>query len=267
MAVSTTLSGSLNSLTSNYVTDPFIGTTGVTTNSLSSIVSNNYEGSSNNITSLTSSLVNVSTDLSTTYNTDKRIKLIPKNMASVLGSSSSSNPLNSIISTGGMIFPYTPHITINGTANYNTQSPTHSNQDYKIYQNTPSQTFTISGQVSANSLYEAQYSASILHFLRVVTKSRSGSSTDLGLPPPVLYLNGYGTFMMNMLPVIVNSYSYDMPDTVDYVDVTIGSMTASVPTLTTVSVSVTVQNTPSKLNTFNMDQYAYGTMIMAGGWF
>lgn len=244
-----------------------ISSSGFADSSVLSTVSNNYS-SANPVSSITNSLSSEITDvIGVKRTTDLRIKLIPKNKTTVLGSSTSTNPLSPIIATGGMIFPYTPTITVQGNANYSTQTPIHSNQDYKIYQNTPSMTFNITGEISANSLSQAQYSAAILHFFRVVTKSRFGESSDSGLPPPLLYLNGYGSFMFNMLPVIVNSYSYSLPNNVDYIDVTVGSTTAKIPTLTTLSVSVTVQNIPSKLNTFDIDKFANGTLVKAGGWF
>lgn len=244
-----------------------ISSSGFADSNVLSTVSNDYSAS-NTVSSIESSIApSLTTVLGTGHDTDLRIKLIPKNKSSVLGTSSTTNPLNPIISTGGMIFPYTPTITVQGSANYATQTPTHSNQDYKIYQNTPSMSFNISGEISANSLSQAQYSAAILHFLRVVTKNRFGESSNAGLPPPLLYLNGYGTFMFNMLPVIVNSYSYSLPNNVDYVNVTVGNTTAKIPTLTTVSVSVTVQNIPSKLNTFDIDSFAQGTLLRKGGWF
>lgn len=254
--------------TTNYSDlSSLIASSGFSDSSVLSSVSNNYSAS-NVVSSIDDTLPSeVVTVLGTRHDTDLRIKLIPKNKSSVLGTNVATNPLSPIIATGGMIFPYTPTITVQGNANYSIQSPIHSNQDYKIYQNTPSMSFNITGEISANSLSQAQYSAAILHFFRVVTKSRFGASTDAGLPPPLLYLNGYGTFMFNMLPVIVNSYSYSLPNNVDYIDVTVGSTTAKIPTLTTVSVSVTVQNIPSKLNTFDIDSFAQGTLLKRGGWF
>lgn len=197
---------------------------------------------------------------------DLRVKLTPKNL-SILGSAISTNPLTPIINTGGLILEYTPNISIQGSASYSTQTPTHGIQDYKVYQNTPSQSFSISSSVSAQSLSEAKYSAATLHFLRLVTKSRFGKSSSAGLPPPMLILTGYGDFMFDNLPVIVDSYSYQLPDNVDYVNLQLGNLSAKIPTLTTITINVTVQNTPDKLNTFDVGNYANGKLLLAGGWF
>lgn len=265
MSLLPSLSGDLGSLSINNIATTVGSTVGAS--NVSNSISNAYSSVSSGVSSIDSATTEVISVVGTRRITDLRMKLVPKNKTSVLGTSSTTNPLSPLIATGGLIFPYTPHITVSGSASYATQTPTQSNQDYKIYQNTPSQTFTLSSSLTARSLDEAEYSASVMHFLSTIVKSRFGKSSDAGLPPPVMYLNGYGTFMFNMLPVIVTNYTYDMPDGVDYVNATIGNMTAKVPVLTNFSVTVVVQNTPDKLNTFDIDQFAHGSLIRKGGWF
>lgn len=246
-----------SSIASTAVASSTNGTNGVISNLLST---------SSSSSSLISSALSSVLGNATTGSNDLRIKITPKDL-SILGTSVSTNPLTPIIQTGGLILEYTPNISINGSASYSTQTPTHGIQDYRIYQNTPSQSFSISCSVSAQSLSEAQYSAATLHFLRLVTKSRFGQSSNAGLPPPMMILSGYGEFMFDSLPVIIDNYSYQLPDNVDYVNVQIGNYGAKIPTLTTVTINVTVQNTPDKLNTFDINSYANGTLLAAGGWF
>ena len=265
MSILPSLTGDLSSISVNNIADSVGSSIG--TSMISNSISNTFSSASSGVSSIESAATEVISVVGTRHITDLRIKLVPKNKTSVLGTSSTTNPLSPLIATGGLIFPYTPHISVSGAANYTTQTPTQTNQDYKIYQNTPSQTFTISSSLTARSLEEAEYSASVMHFLSTIVKTRFGKSSDAGLPPPVMYLNGYGTFMFNMLPVIVTNYTYDLPEGVDYVNATIGNMTAKVPTLTTFSVTVVVQNTPDKLNTFDIDQFAHGSLIRKGGWF
>ena len=207
-----------------------------------------------------------STATATVTVADQRVRLTPKNLTGVLGAQG-SGALSVLYSTNGFMFPYTPTVVVAGAANYETQSVTHANQDYRIYTSTPSQTFEISGEFTASTTAEAQYMAACIHFLRTVTKMRFGQGTNLGLPPPMMILNGYGTFMFNNLPVIITNYTVQMPNNVDYVATSVAGCSVYVPAVTTITVTCVVQNTPNTLRTFNWDNFASGALIKSGGWF
>lgn len=122
-----------------------------------------------------------------------------------------------------------------------------------------------------------------------------------GTPPPVLLFNAHGTAMFHNVPVIVTSYTVEFPQDVDYVeletdpinrikkeklnrldnsiDVTsnrdIGNIfyrntegiTAWIPTQFTLTVNMTVQNTPNRLRrNFNLNDFRTGKLIKKGGW-
>lgn len=172
----------------------------------------------------------------------------------------------------GMVFPYTPTITWAQSVQYNAINVVHANQDFQAYSHTPSQTFTITGPFTAQNPQEARYMLACMHFLRTVTKMRYGQSKNLGLPPPVLLLSGYGKYIFNDLPVIITQYTFEYNNNVDMVPVYIpgnkGEPVAWVPSLQNISVSVTVQQTPNKLRQFDFDKFASGTLLddKKGGW-
>ena len=117
---------------------------------------------------------------------------------------------------GHMVFPYTPSIIISHSANYNTVSPIHNNYPFFAYQNSQVDALTIVGQFYCQNSLEAQYWTACLHYLRVMTKMDYGSRSS-GAPPPIAKLNGYGDYVFNNVPVIIQNFTVDMPNEVDYV--------------------------------------------------
>lgn len=170
------------------------------------------------------------------------------------------NPMQFLYKAGGLIFPYTPQVTMQGDVQYGEGGLTHVNQDYAYYTKTSTQKFSISGTFTAQNSYESAYLAGVLHFLRSNTKMRFGMNDDLsGLPPPVLLLDGYGNFVFNSLPVVIQTWSMDYSPDVDIVKVTLGEIEAYVPARTTVSLQLMVQNTPRQwLEDFNLDKFRRG---------
>ena len=194
---------------------------------------------------------------------DQRIKLSPKPSARGM----LSGVLSPLSDAGGLVFPYTPTISMQASANYNTLDLTHANQDFHIYRNTPSVDITIQGAFTAQNETEAKYLLASIHFLRVLTKMHFGQDdSNKGLPPPQVLLDGYGTHMFNGLSVIVKNYEVQLPDDVDYVSVNSGGGVSKVPTMTTISVLVTVQQTPAKARSFNWDNFASGELMQQKGW-
>ena len=192
---------------------------------------------------------------------DQRVRLTPKDMKLLSGTFLAPLGL-----TMGFMFPYTPTIRYEGTVTYGSQTLVHSNQNFKSYTATEATTLTISGKFTSQTQAEAQYTMACLHFLRSFTKMRFGQGSGVGLPPPVLVLNGYGIAMFNNLSVIITNFSMELPDNVDYVKTTVAGLDAWVPAFTTITLTCVVQNTPNKLRTFNWDEFASGALLNKGGW-
>lgn len=218
------------------------------------------------ISNATSSLTGTSSVSSKiTAQSDRRIKLRPK--VGISSWASGSILLSPLVATNGFVFPYAVNVTVKNQASYGVQKTTHANQDFRYYTNTPSQTFEISSYLTAQNTAEAKYMVAAMQFFSAVTKMHFGKSDiNAGTPPPVLLLSGFGPYIFNDLPVIVESFTYSYGDDVDLVSVEINGAKNDVPTLMRISATVTVQNTPDKLRTFNWDEFVSGKLLSSGGW-
>lgn len=127
------------------------------------------------------------------------------------------NIFNPLKEAGGLIFPYTPTISINAIANYNESPVTHQNYQFISYANSRTSEISISGEFFVEDAIQAQYWLSAVHFLRSVTKMFVGSDKRAGNPPILLYFNAYGDFVFRDVPVVVKSFSMTLPKEVDYI--------------------------------------------------
>lgn len=122
--------------------------------------------------------------------------------------------------TDGVIFPYTPKIDVTYQANYDPVEVTHSNYKFYNYKNSSVENIQISGDFTAQDTYEANYLLAVIHFFRSVTKMFYGKDNDpaRGVPPPICYLTGHGTYAFNYHPCVITSFSLNYPIDVDYVN-------------------------------------------------
>lgn len=134
----------------------------------------------------------------------------------------SSPLLSPLVTTGGLVFPYTPTLIISHTANYSAIQPVHTNYPFYAYENSQVDQLVITGSFIVQNSLEAQYWVAVLHYLRSVTKMYYGNSEPQGAPPPTVKLNGYGDYVFNNVPVIITNFTIDMPTDVDYIATEIG---------------------------------------------
>ena len=120
--------------------------------------------------------------------------------------------------TGGVVWPYTPDVTMSYTAGYDTKSPTHSNYPIHTYQSSKVSTISVSGDFTAQTPAEAEYLLASLIFLRAATKMFWGKDDNAGQPPPVLILSGYGSYFFPDVPVVITDYTANLPAEVDYIE-------------------------------------------------
>lgn len=139
------------------------------------------------------------------------------------------NPLNA---TNGVLFPYTPTISVNYSANYNPTDLVHSN--YKVYQYSSSSidSINISCDFTAQDTYEANYLLAVIHFFRSATKMFYGQDENprRGTPPPLCYIYGMGSYQFAGQPLAITQFSYNLPNSVDYIKTSVGGNTASATT-------------------------------------
>ena len=154
---------------------------------------------------------------------DWRVKLsVPESMGDI--SKGLLAPLSSL-GGGNMVFPYTPTIIISHSAAYNTVAPIHNNYPFFAYQNSQVDAMTIVGQFYVQDTQDARYWTACLHYLRAITKMDYGVGST-GAPPPIVKLNGYGDYVFKDVPVIIQNFTVDMPNEVDYVSAVLSPGTA-----------------------------------------
>lgn len=144
---------------------------------------------------------------------DWRVKVSTK--ARALSYSGIMSPLNQ---TNGVVFPYTPQITVTHQANYTPQRLTHSNYPAYAYENSEVQVIQINADFTVQNRNEANYLLACIYFFRTATKMFFGTGRDVGQPPPIVFLNGYGTHYFPNVPCLVTQFSHTMPSDVDYVE-------------------------------------------------
>jgi hypothetical protein len=142
---------------------------------------------------------------------------------SILDSSFFDNApiLTPIKNAGGLIFPYTPSISIGSSVSYAEQTMTHSNYSFTSYQNSKVNEINVVGDFPVEDSDQGAYWLAVLHFLRSVTKMYTGNTGDSnpGNPPPILNFSAYGDFVFKNVPVVVTSFSIQLGKDVDYIAV------------------------------------------------
>lgn len=119
--------------------------------------------------------------------------------------------------TDGIIFPYTPRISIAYQAQYNKYLPTHSNYNNYWYSGSSVGEINIDAEFTAQDTQEANYLLAVIHFLKSASKMFYGQDADRGSPPPVLFLTGFGEYQFNEHPVIISQFNYVTPNDVNYI--------------------------------------------------
>ena len=175
----------------------------------------------------------------------------------------------------GVVFPYTPNITVTHTANYTQQKLTHNNYANYFYDNSEVGPITISGEFTIQNVAEGQYLLATIYFFRSITKMFFGRDQQAGNPPPIVYLNGYGQYYLPNVPCVCTSFSHTMPDGVDYVDIPEPGMnfynpryinpvlnSTRLPTTSTISVTVQpVMSRYSQSQRFSLNDFARGALV------
>jgi len=228
--------------------------------------------------------------------------------------------LQPLRATNGMFWPYQPVIQYTQNVEYQAIDLVHVNQEIYAYTRTNALKFSVSGQFTVQNQQEGLYALASIHFLRTVTKMYFGvggsAAAQAGTPPPVLLFDAYGKYMFNQLPVIINSFTIELPNDIDYVPVDLANIptytqaqtrynlpgfsnTQKTPQLTsyvntanstlmvtrmfrndltgrdgyvwlpavfTVTVEMTVQNSPAKLREFDLNAFRTGVLMKQGRW-
>ena len=196
------------------------------------------------------------------------------------------NRIDSIIlgplrETSGVIFPYTPSMTITHNAKYGSTPLTHSNYSSYFYEGSEVSSININGEFTVQNIKEGLYLMAVIQFFRTVTKMFFGADQNAGSPPPLVFLDGYGAAYLPHVPCVVTSFSHTMPGEVDYVTIPVGASLSNTGQLspttinlggpvrlpTSSTVNITLQPVYSRQNiarNFTLDRFSRGALIQNG---
>jgi hypothetical protein len=151
---------------------------------------------------------------------DWRVRLqIPNGANAVYDSILANNELmEPLVESRGIFWPLTPAVVIQHSANYNPLSQTHSNYPFQAYQNSQVDSLNIIGEFPVQNSDDAKHWVATVNFLRTITKMYFGKEQALkGNPPPIMHLSGYGDYVFNKVPVIVNTFNVELRPGIDYI--------------------------------------------------
>ena len=167
-----------------------------------------------------------------------RVSLSPNARLFYQDITQASNAIQSpLLETNGVIWPYTPQITVNHNANYSTAHLTHSNYPAHFYNNSEVADIQISGDFTVQNLEDGQYLMAAVYFFRAATKMFFGQGANVGNPPPIVFLDGYGSHYFPHVPCVITQFSHTLPNEVDYIQVPISSTTLTEVPLSTQAIA------------------------------
>jgi hypothetical protein len=171
-----------------------------------------------------------------------------------------------------VIWPFTPQVSINYTANYDSIQTQHTNIATPAYTHSNVSDISVSGEFVANTLGDANYLYACIHFLKSATRSFNASDkrSKAGDPPVVLAFNYLGSGGFNNMPVVITAFNMSYPKDVDYVACSIGTINSMVPAECTISVTLMPAFSRAHLsgevtkNPYSTEKFISGELIKGG---
>lgn len=165
-----------------------------------------------------------------------------------------------LMSDCSLVFPYTPTISITGSAGYEEQSVTHQNYQFVFYNSGKSEQIQIVAPFNVEDQEQGLYWLAAVHFLRSATKMFTGNDPNAGNPPVICRLNGYGDYVFPNVPVIVRSFSVDMSQDVNYIQ----AGGSHVPVKSTLNITLQPIYSRTAAKNFSLTTFVNGGYIGEG---
>ena len=210
---------------------------------------------------------------------DWRVRLSMQPATAAMFYNNPSNPiLYPLSQTKGLVFPYTPSISLTHQARYGTTPLTHSNYSSYFYEGSEVQAINLSADFTVQNIEEGQYLMAAVHFMRSCTKMFYGQSMLAGTPPPMVFLDGYGPAYMPHVPCVVTSFTHNMPNDVDYVKIPVGAslqnlagnqintnmfgVSTRLPTMSSMQIVLQpIYSRTNVANNFTLERYSAGGLM------
>lgn len=167
------------------------------------------------------------------------------------------------LGTDGVVFPYTPTITVQHNARYSEQPLTHSNYKSYFYEGSDIAPITIAGVFTCQNSEEAIYLMASLQFLRACAKMRFGKDDAMaGSPPTLVRVSGYGSHYLPDISCVITTVSHTMPDDCDYIKYNFAGADGWMPTSSQLSVTVQpVVSRKRQSDGISLDDFARGKLL------
>ncbi len=177
-----------------------------------------------------------------------------------------NSPLFALLeNTGGVVWPFTPNITVSTKAEYNSLNAIHSNYTTYSYKHSAVDDIQITGEFTCETETDAAYWIAATTFFKTATKMFFGQGEFAGNPPLVCNLTGYGSSVFDKVPVIIKSFSVDLKDDVNYIRCNTFGTNTWVPVVSTVTVTVSPVYNRARLRKFSLQDYAKGKTLTGSG--
>jgi hypothetical protein len=154
-------------------------------------------------------------------------------------------------------FPLTPQITITDTAKYSSAGLVHANYAMQFYESSEVSAIQLMADFPVQNDTHAQILLNAIYTFRAATKMFWGGDRLAGTPPPLCFLNGYGTGYFANVPCVVTSFSHTMPEDKDY----ILSNGTRVPTLSQISLQLQPVYSRNSLDQLSISAIATGNLL------
>lgn len=180
-----------------------------------------------------------------------------------------AGPNDIIYKNGGILFPYTPLVSMDNKAEYNSQTPPHSNFAQYFYKNSTVGPINVTGKFTVQNEFEGAVLLGTIHLLRSLIKMRFGDDPLAGSPPPVCRFDAYGDYMFYNIPVAISSWRQEIPEGVDFITVgRPGSATtyghSLVPVISTINIELNVMYSRREMLSHNVPDWLSGNLRYKG---
>jgi len=167
--------------------------------------------------------------------------------------------------SAGVVFPVLPSITFSTKANYTQIDPIHNNYPFQAYKNSQVDEIMINGTFVCEDETQAAYWIAMTTFFKTMTKMFFGQGANVGAPPPVCRLTGYGASVFDNVPVVVKSFSVDFDNDVQYKRCNAFGTNTWVPITSSVNINVQPVYNRRNLRQFSLVDYAKGNLKTPSG--
>ena len=171
--------------------------------------------------------------------------------------------LISTVTGDAVFFEASPRVSESRSAQYTELNITHHPGSILKYDKTASRGWSVNARLVSRTPAEATKNQVYLNIIRSWVMPFYGSGTEaadaklLGAPPPILKFSGYGPKNIAPVPVVMESYSTNWPNDVDYIPTDDGT---PFPVILDIDVTLKEAYSPKEYSGFDLFAYKSGDL-------